>query len=144
MSRLFVEPDQYQREAFDKLPTTVPFQMLNLVRLRDRAKYPADHPAAAEQLSGSEAYARYLAAAAPLFDEAGGTMIWNGRPDAVFIGSPDDAWDLAMIVEYPSAEVFAAQEGDQAYLDAARHRLAAVLTQVAVRCEPAERRGTLG
>ncbi len=36
-------------------------------------------------------------------------MIWNGKPDAVLIGAPDDAWDLAMVVEYPSAEAFGAQ-----------------------------------
>ncbi len=61
----------------------------------------------------------------------------------MLIGAPDDAWDLAMIVEYPSAEAFVAQTQDPAYLAAAAHRMASVLTQLAVRCEPVEQRDTL-
>lgn len=143
MAQHFVEPDQQQMKAFGSLPPGVPFQMLNLVRLRDRADYPAGHAAGAEHLSGAEAYARYLAGASPLFSKLGGKMIWNGKPDTVLIGSPDDVWDLAMVVQYPSADAFVAQTKDPAYIAAAEHRTAAVLTQVAVRCEPVEQRGTL-
>ena len=143
MTEFHVEPDSEQMQAFGALPTDQPFQMVSLIRLRDRAEYPAGHPAAGENLSGADSYQRYLAGASPLFGKLGGKMIWNGKPDAVLIGAPDDAWDLAMIVEYPSAEAFVAQTKDPAYIAAAEHRTAAVLTQVAVRCQPVEQRDTL-
>ena len=53
-----IDPDRAAFDAFKALPRDTPIQMLNLVRYRARATYPADHPAAREGLSGAEAYRR--------------------------------------------------------------------------------------
>ena len=45
---------------------------------------------------------------------------------------------------YPSAQIFTVQEKGPSYLEAAAHRFAAVLTQIAVRCAPAVQREKLG
>ena len=70
-------------------------------------------------------------------------MIWKGRPDAVLVGSSSDCWDAAFIVEYPSAQAFMFEAQSPAYEQAAKHRLAAVLNQVAIRCAPLELGDTL-
>ncbi len=38
MTGFYLEPDDEQIRAFGALPTDRPFQMLNLIRLRDRAE----------------------------------------------------------------------------------------------------------
>ena len=52
-----IAPARAQFEAFKALPRDAPVEMLNLVRFREVAAYPAAHPRAAEGLTGAEAYA---------------------------------------------------------------------------------------
>ena len=50
-----VDPERQQFETFKALPRDHPIEMLNLVRLRDRAAYPEGHALADAGLSGAEA-----------------------------------------------------------------------------------------
>lgn len=67
------------------MPRDVPVEMLNLLRFRDAAAYPAEHPAAAEGLIGAEAYRRYGKESGAVFARVAGAIVWPGRPEAVLM-----------------------------------------------------------
>src|SRR3546814_16500113 len=52
-----IDPERAQFDAFKALPRDTVIHMLNLVRFRDTAAYPADHPLARQDLSGADASA---------------------------------------------------------------------------------------
>lgn len=136
MTERHVDPERAAFEAFKALPRDVPIEMLNLLRFRDRAQYPADHPAAAEGLSGAEAYRRYSAESGPVFAGLGGAILWSGTPEVVLIGPAEERWDAAFIARYPDAAAFLAMVTDPAYRAAVVHRQAAVETSRLIRMAP--------
>ena len=121
-----VDPTRAQFDAFKALPRDQPIQMLNLVRLRERAAYPDGHPDAGAGRSGLDAYRAYGRETAPIFGRLGGRQVWAGRPDVVVTGPVDERWDLAIIAEYPNAGAFLAMVVDPEYREAVTHRQAAV------------------
>ena len=132
-----VDPSRGQFDAFKALPRDVgPIQMLNLVRLRESATYPDDHPDAAAGRSGLEAYRAYGRETADLFARLGGRQVWAGRPEVVVTGPPDERWDLAFIAEYPNAGAFLAMVTDPGYREAVKHRQAAVADSRLIRLAP--------
>ena len=112
--------------------------MINLVRFREAAAYPADHPDHAAARSGAEAYAAYGRAAAAPFDRSGGRQVWLGRPALTLIGPADEAWDIAFIVEYGTSAAFITMLRDPEYQAAVVHRQAAVVDSRLIRCEPTQ------
>jgi uncharacterized protein (DUF1330 family) len=116
-----VDPTRDHFDAFKALPRDTPIQMLNLVRLRDRAAYPDGRVA-----TGAEAYAAYGRESLPVFRRVGGRIIWRGRPEQVVIGPPDEGWHIAFVAWYPSAAAFLEMVTDPAYRIAVVHRQAAV------------------
>ena len=128
-----VDPERAAFEAFKALPRDVPVAMLNLLRFRDRAEYPAGHARAGDTLSGAEAYRLYGAESGPVFRGVGGTILWSGRPELVLIGPADERWDAAFIARYPTASAFLAMVTDPAYRLAVVHRQAAVMTSRLIR-----------
>jgi hypothetical protein len=54
-----VDPLRQQFDAFKALPRDVPIQMLNLIRLKSTASYPAGHSDHGNGLSGLDAYRAY-------------------------------------------------------------------------------------
>lgn len=133
-----IDPEREAFEAFKALPRNTPIHMLNLVRYRDRAAYPADHPAAAQGLSGAEAYKRYSAESGPVFARVGGTILYAGRPECLLIGPADERWDAAFIAAYPNAAAFLEMVTDPDYRSAVVHRQAAVETSRLIRMAPRE------
>ena len=132
-----VDPTRAQFDAFKALPRDAgPIHMLNLVRLRERAAYPAGHPDAGAGRTGLEAYRAYGRATAPIFARVGGRQAWAGRPDAVVTGPADERWDLAFIAEYPDAAAFLAMIVDTDYREAVKHRQAAVADSRLIRMAP--------
>ena len=126
MSEPAVNPTRAQFDAFKALPREAPIQMLNLIRLKDLATYPEDHPNHGRGLSGLEAYRAYGRDSAGVFARVGGRQIWAGRPETVVTGPPEETWDLAFIAEYPSAAAFLAMVTDPEYREHVKHRTAAV------------------
>lgn len=98
-----------------------PIQMLNLVRLRDRAVYEDGR-----ESTGAEAYAAYGRESGPIFQRLGGRIIWQGRFEQMLIGPSEEHWHHCFIAEYPSVAAFAEMIRDPLYREAVKHRQAAV------------------
>ena len=131
-----IDPLREQFEAFKALPRDEPIQMLNLIRLREKAEYPDGHPEHGKRLSCLDAYRAYGRTAGPIFRRLGGKQVWAGRPDAVVTGPAGETWDLAFIAEYPSAAAFLAMVTDPNYREHVKHRQAAVLDSRLIRLKP--------
>ena len=79
-----------------------PVVMLNLLRFKPRADAPdAD-------VSGEEAYRRYMADMLPFVTARGARVLWSGRVNSQVIGSGGEGFHHAALVEYPSRAVFVA------------------------------------
>ncbi len=131
-----IDPTRPQFDAFKALPRDTPIQMLNLIRLRPLADYPADHPDHGKGLTGLEAYRAYGRTSAEVFARVGGKQIWAGRPEGVLTGPIDERWDLAFIAEYPGGGALLAMVTDPAYREHVKHRTAAVEDSRLIRLAP--------
>lgn len=111
-----------------------PIDMLNLIRLRDKADYGDGR-----RSSGAEAYAAYGRISQPVFARFGGQIVWRGRLDQMLIGpKEEEAWDVCFIARYPSATAFAEMVRDPVYREAMQHRQAAVANSRLIRLGPKE------
>lgn len=95
-------------------------QLLNLVRLRERAAYPDGRIA-----TGVEAYQTYGRMSEPVLARLGAKIAWEGRFEMMLIGPEEERWDLSFVAEYPSIAAFNEILRDPVYRDAAAHRKAA-------------------
>ncbi len=116
-----VDPTKEVFAQFVALDRPGPIQMLNLVRLRDRAVYEDGR-----ESTGAEAYAAYGRESGPIFARLGGRIIWQGRFELMLIGPTDEHWDHCFIAEYPDVAAFGAMIHDPDYREAVKHRQAAV------------------
>ena len=120
-----VEPSPEQLRSFvESDGGDSPVVMINLLRYRERAGYPAGF--GAEPCSGREAYQRYGALVGPHLASAGARMLWLGSVQASVIAPPDERWDDAVLVEYPSRKAFLQMVASPEYQEVARHRTAAL------------------
>ena len=131
-----VDPSRSQFDAFKALPRDTPIHMLNLIRLKARADYPADHPDHGKLMSGLDAYRAYGRDSAAVFARVGGRQVWAGQPQGVLTGPPGEHWDLAFIAEYPNAAAFLAMVTDPAYREHVKHRAAGVEDSRLIRLAP--------
>jgi uncharacterized protein (DUF1330 family) len=123
----FIDPDRQAWDIFKALPRDRPIQMLNLIKLKDKAEYPPDHPDHGEDLTGLDAYRAYGRTSAEVFKRAGGRQVWAGKPQVMVTGPQDaEQWDLAFIAEYPSSAAFIEMVRDPAYREHVKHRTAGV------------------
>ena len=121
MAGIIPTPEQIQRLAKDG--PDGPIVMVNLLKYRAKAAYPADRPEAKENLSGLEAYRRYGLVALQHVTQLGGSIVWGGPQKLVVVG--DDAandWDEVVCVRYPSREAFLGMTQNPGYLAAHYHR----------------------
>lgn len=121
-----IDPTREQFKAFMTAPQDTTIHMLNLVRLRPLAAYPADHPNHGKGMTGLDAYRAYGRTSAPIFKRVGGRQVWAGRPEIVLTGPPTERWDIAFIAQYPSSLAFAEMVRDPDYREFVKHRQAAV------------------
>lgn len=116
------------REDFKRLTDSIapetPVVMLNLLRFRERAQYPARGEHAA--CSGREAYARYAQVAQQKVRAVGGEPVWMAAVLARFIGPEDENWDEMLLVRYPSLGAFLTMLAMPDYQIATVHRTAAL------------------
>jgi uncharacterized protein (DUF1330 family) len=134
----YIDPSREAFDAFKSLPRDVPIHMLNLLRFKDWAEYPADHPNAAQGWSGRQAYAEYGKTSGPIFQRVGGSIVWRGTMEAMLIGPTDKHWDAAFIACYPNSAAFMEMVTDAEYRLAVVNRQAAVLTSRLIRFKPEE------
>jgi uncharacterized protein (DUF1330 family) len=135
---MHVDPDRQAWELFKSLPRDEPIQMLNLIRLKPRAEYPADHPDHGKELTGLDAYRAYGRTTAELFKRLGGRQVWAGEPQVMVTGPQSETWDLAFIAAYPNADAFMAMVRDPDYREHVKHRTAAVADSRLLRLKPME------
>lgn len=127
----FIDPTKETFAAFRENDREGAIQMLNLVRLRDRAAYDDDREA-----TGAEAYAAYGRESLPVFQGLGGRIVWQGAFELMLIGPDDERWDRCFIAEYPSVGAFVEMVRDPVYREAVKHRQAAVQTSRLIRLGP--------
>jgi uncharacterized protein (DUF1330 family) len=136
MSDKHVDPERAQFDAFKALPRDTKIHMLNLVRFKDEATYPDDHPLAGRGLSGAEAYANYGRDSGAVFQRVGGSIVWRGSMEAMLIGPEGEKWDAMFVAEYPNSGAFMEMVTDPVYRQAVVHRQAAVETSRLIRTAP--------
>lgn len=134
----FVDPSRENFDAFKALPRDTAIHMLNLVRFRDQADYPADHVNAGKGLTGRQAYAEYGRTSGAVFARVGGSVVWRGTMEAMVIGPAEEHWDAAFIACYPNSGAFMEMVTDREYRIAVVNRQAAVLTSRLIRLAPQE------
>lgn len=114
-----------------------PVVMVNLLQFRIVADY-STHPEAApaRPVSGSEAYARYVAETLPLLEASGGSVLFEGTAERWFIGPETERWDHVLIVRQASLQDFLAFASDPAAQKALAHRTAALEDSRLLPCFP--------
>ena len=100
VNKIFPSPDQIAPLAGDD---TGPVVMLNLLKFRERAEY---RDGRADDISGREAYMRYVAAMQGIVEGAGGRFLFSGEVQGLVIGGVEELWDLVGLAEYPSRAEF--------------------------------------
>jgi uncharacterized protein (DUF1330 family) len=141
----YIDPDREAWEAFKALPRDRPIHMLNLIKLKARAEYPAAHPDHGEPVSGAEAYRRYGAALGSTFEKLGARQVWAGKPQVMVTGPQSEAWDLAFIAEYPTSQAFIDMVRDPHYREhVVPHRTAAVAESRLLCLQPLDADGGIG
>jgi len=101
--------------------------MLNLLKFRKAADYTnSPDLAPSESISGKEAYDLYMRHTSPLLEKSGAKVLFFGHSNQFLIGPTDEHWDVVMLVQHKSVDVFMAFASDEAYLKGAGHRTAAL------------------
>ncbi|MEX0328461.1 MAG: DUF1330 domain-containing protein [Ruegeria sp.] len=134
----FIDPEREQFDAFKSLDRDHPIEMLNLVRFRDTAAYPAGHGLAKAGLTGAEAYRNYGRDTAPIIARLGASILWRGAFQTLLIGPDNETWDEIFVARYPTAHAFLEMVTDPVYQKAVVHRQAAVETSRLIRCAPGQ------
>jgi uncharacterized protein (DUF1330 family) len=129
-----INPSPESFKAFRELTREGPIQMLNLVKLKEKASYDDGTEA-----TGAEAYTTYGKLSGPIFRALGGKIIWSGSPEIMLIG-PDqgEEWHIAFIAEYPDIAAFVSMMRDPAYQAVTHHRTAAVENSRLIRLKPGQ------
>ncbi len=83
--------------------TPGPISMVNLLKFHDKAQYQDGRK---DDVSGREAYMRYIAQMGPIVEAAGGRFLFSGDVKQLVIGEVDELWDAVGIAEYPSRREF--------------------------------------
>jgi uncharacterized protein (DUF1330 family) len=110
-----------------------PIVMLNLLKFRERAEYADGRTS---ELSGRDAYMLYGEKMQQLVERAGGRMIFSGQIMSLVIGTVEDMWDVAALVEYPSSAAFARIVTSPEVAAIGVHRAAGLAGQLLIRVAP--------
>ncbi len=124
-----IRPNPEQFTAYLKSGNDGEVVMLNLLKFKARAE-GADG-------SGRDAYLRYGDAVQQMIEARGGTLLWQGRADHVFIGDVDaNEWDAVALVSYPNRQSFVDMVSTPEYEQAHEHREAGLADTVVIACTP--------
>jgi uncharacterized protein (DUF1330 family) len=107
-----------------QVPDGQPIVMINLLRFREWAEYPAG--VEFEKRTGRQAYEIYSRHALPFLMGVGGRPIWRGQASFTVIALPGERWDEAILVQYPSRSAFERMITNPDYQSGLFHRTAAL------------------
>ena len=128
MENFFLEPTQESGAALFRRNISGEVVMLNLLRLREIADYSGFPELAPEtEISGREAFQKYIDHTMPFLKESGGELVLLGDGGKYFIGPDEEQWDIVMLVRQSSVESFFAFASNSGYLAGLGHRAAAVI-----------------
>ena len=111
-------------------PSEEPIVMLNLLKFREKAVYADGR---ATSLSGREAYMLYGEAMRKIVEKNGGKFVFQGAIEQLVIGEVEQLWDVAALVEYPSAAAFAKIATSPEVSEIGVHRAAGLEGQLLIR-----------
>ncbi len=127
MSERYLEPTQESGTELFSRNISGEVVMLNLLRFRKVADYSVTPELAPkENISGREAYQKYIEHTLPFLRESGGELVLMGKGGKYLIGPQDEHWDVVMLVRQRSLEAFMAFASNEGYLAGIGHRLAAL------------------
>lgn len=133
----YVDPSRENIERFKQLDRDAPMHLLNQIRYRDRALYPAGHPAAEHGWTGAEAFAEYLRLVVPRVEAMGGGLVWDASFECMMTGPAEPEWDRIFVMGFPRAGGFFALMTDPTYKsEVLVHRTAAVRDSRLIRYRP--------
>tara|TARA_X000000950_G_scaffold180500_1_gene218928 strand:- start:11345 stop:11746 length:402 start_codon:yes stop_codon:yes gene_type:complete len=118
-----VFPNEEQLKGFDENPEIGPIKMLNLIKLKQHAKYSDGRET---KLTGLEAYMLYGEETQEHLKKVGAKVIFSGPVSRLMIGEIDELWDLVAIAEYPNRAAMLKMISDPEYLKSSEHREAAL------------------
>ncbi len=127
MTETYIDPTDESAMALFTRNIDGELVMLNLIKLREVADY-SKHPELApdSDISGYDAYQRYVTHTTPFLEATGGKLLYFGKGGDYFIGPIGEGWDLAMLVQQNSVQDFIAFASNEEYLKGIGHREASV------------------
>jgi uncharacterized protein (DUF1330 family) len=108
--------------------------MLNLLKFRAHAAYDDGRKS---DLTGREAYWIYADAMQKIVVREEGRLLFSGDILSVPIGKVEEIWDMAALIEYPSAAAFARIASSVEVSEIAVHRAAGLAGQLLIRTRSA-------
>lgn len=132
-----IDPTADQVRAMRDADPDAPVVMLNLLKFRAQANYPAG--SGFGPCSGKEAYARYQHAfVVAVGATSHAEVLYDGPCEQVFIGmagSAETDWDKVLLVRYPARRHFLAMMANADYRAALVHRYAGLERTVLIQCK---------
>lgn len=129
-------PKSEQFQALIKQNDGKPIVMLNLLKFKDKAVYADGRQTG---LTGQQAYQVYGSQMAEFVQSNGGKFIWMGKVEALAIGvvgdGQGDIWDVAALMQYPSAEAFMKIATHPKVQEIGVHREAGLAGQLLILCK---------
>ncbi len=125
-----VMPTKEQLEGFADDPHGKPICMVNLLKLKQKAEYPADHELHGKDMSGAEAYAIYAEGVSKIIQNLGGEMKFSGGVERLMVGEVEELWDLVAVVKYPSRAAMGEMIMSSEYQAISIHRSAGLAGQL--------------
>lgn len=125
-----VIPTRDQLKGFADDPHGKPICMVNLLKLKEKAEYPADHELHGKDMTGAEAYAIYSAAVTKIVQNLGGEMLFSGGVERLMLGEVEDLWDIVAVVKYPRRAAMGEMIASAEYQAASVHRTAGLAGQL--------------
>jgi hypothetical protein len=124
---VYIDPTDENGAALFRRQISGEVVMLNLLRFRPVADY-TDFPdlAPAEDVSGRDAYQRYIEHTLPFLQASGGSIVYAGTGGEFLIGPVGKGWDMVLLIRQKSVDSFIAFATNQDYLKGIGHRVAAV------------------
>ncbi len=108
-----------------------PIMMLNLLKFRERAEYKDGR---ADGGTGREAYMRYGLLMTEFVLSKGGRIQFTADVKSLVIGEVGELWDMAAIMEYPSAKAFVEIATSPQVAEFGLHREAGLAGQLLIMC----------
>jgi uncharacterized protein (DUF1330 family) len=107
--------------------------MVNLLKFRDKARYPDGRD---PDLSGREAYDRYAREVVKLLHGVGGRVLFSGDVTFLTLGRAEELWDEVALAEYPNRAALLKMSMSEEWQAIAVHREAGLEGQLNIETVP--------